>query len=388
MKNIYLLPTDKPSKLVIIYGTLRLNNVSLTKNLPYFKPHHIYITSDEIGKHGEYVYWGKDTERPIKFQRGEYLGAKKIILTTDPQLIAYGVQAIDDEFLEWFVKNPSCEFVKIGLKGNIIEGYHTVPSGQISSIYLKHEIFIPKQEQFIEFTNTNDCTSMIYNSEDEPKQESDDSYIKDQKERRRKLLNLIDKLELEQEKLQLSSKQETLEIKDGNQLAHQFEEWNTLFELQAQCKNLGFSELQIHSVLSNKFQLKNRDKVEKETLEKAAQIKYGKNPYDHSEKNGFIKGAEWMQERIYNEEEVLNILKKSHEDRWKKHSNTFLTKSKKFNLNNWIRENLSKQPQNNKMYNDFKSLWDFVLDRCVNHLDDELPQLGTFDEWFEQYKKK
>jgi hypothetical protein len=37
---------------------------------------------------------------------------KKIILTTDQDLIADGVQAIDDEFLEWFVKNPSCERVE------------------------------------------------------------------------------------------------------------------------------------------------------------------------------------------------------------------------------------------------------------------------------------
>jgi len=38
--------------------------------------------------------------------------SSKIILTTDPDLIADGVQAIDDEFLEWFIKNPSCEFIK------------------------------------------------------------------------------------------------------------------------------------------------------------------------------------------------------------------------------------------------------------------------------------
>jgi hypothetical protein len=38
---------------------------------------------------------------------------KKIILTTDQDLIKDGVQAIDDEFLEWFVKNPSCEEVEI-----------------------------------------------------------------------------------------------------------------------------------------------------------------------------------------------------------------------------------------------------------------------------------
>jgi hypothetical protein len=36
---------------------------------------------------------------------------KKIILTTDQDLIKDGVQAIDDEFLEWFVSNPSCEYI-------------------------------------------------------------------------------------------------------------------------------------------------------------------------------------------------------------------------------------------------------------------------------------
>jgi hypothetical protein len=40
-------------------------------------------------------------------------GYKEIILTTDQDLIKDGVQAIDDEFLEWFVQNPSCEVVKI-----------------------------------------------------------------------------------------------------------------------------------------------------------------------------------------------------------------------------------------------------------------------------------
>jgi hypothetical protein len=45
-------------------------------------------------------------------EEGDLTNWKKIILTTDQDLIADGVQAIDDEFLEWFVKNPSCEFVE------------------------------------------------------------------------------------------------------------------------------------------------------------------------------------------------------------------------------------------------------------------------------------
>ena len=41
--------------------------------------------------------------------KSEYL---EIILTTDDQLIKDGVQAIDEEFLKWVVKNPSCDFIR------------------------------------------------------------------------------------------------------------------------------------------------------------------------------------------------------------------------------------------------------------------------------------
>jgi hypothetical protein len=41
------------------------------------------------------------------------LNSKKIILTTDANLIANGVQEIDEEFLQWFVKNSSCEKVEV-----------------------------------------------------------------------------------------------------------------------------------------------------------------------------------------------------------------------------------------------------------------------------------
>jgi hypothetical protein len=50
----------------------------------------------------------------IKFHSGyDYRYYAKIILTTDQDLIKDGVQAIDDTFLEWFVKNPSCEEVEV-----------------------------------------------------------------------------------------------------------------------------------------------------------------------------------------------------------------------------------------------------------------------------------
>jgi hypothetical protein len=59
---------------------------------------------------------------------------KKIILTTDQDLIKDGVQAIDVEFLEWFVKNPSCESVKV--EGHIYKGQDET----------EYKIIIPKEE--------------------------------------------------------------------------------------------------------------------------------------------------------------------------------------------------------------------------------------------------
>lgn len=87
---------------------------------------HIYITTDEEIKEGDYFLHDETTIR-YKTNGTEYHGgdlchisgnrrypvseSKKIILTTDPLLD--GVQKIDDEFLEWFVKNPTCENIPI-----------------------------------------------------------------------------------------------------------------------------------------------------------------------------------------------------------------------------------------------------------------------------------
>jgi hypothetical protein len=76
----------------------------------------LFITNDEEIKEGGYVFWeGKIYKYRdfMKMRTPVYTDYFSIILTTDQDLIKDGVQAIDDEFLEWFVKNPSCEFVNI-----------------------------------------------------------------------------------------------------------------------------------------------------------------------------------------------------------------------------------------------------------------------------------
>jgi hypothetical protein len=161
MKNIHLLPTDKPSKKgdIVVWNGLKIWD-GIGK-----PPHHnqnIYITNDEEIKEGDNVILksGRLTKAEISqgvlgfktidgvaflyFQEGD----KKIILTTDGDLIKDGVQAIDDEFLDWFVNNSSCEFVEIK-KGSyelspmeeMLEKEY-VPKGTFDT----YKIIIPQEE--------------------------------------------------------------------------------------------------------------------------------------------------------------------------------------------------------------------------------------------------
>jgi hypothetical protein len=129
----------------------------------------IYITSDDEIKEGDITIYGKSLflvesilhksgpfrhlNPKIKIQ-GRFLPdmtigkfdsltpLKKIILTTDPD---FGVQSIDDEFLEWFVKNPSCEEVFITDDYEQINQENPITRGSTNVIH-KYKIIIPQEE--------------------------------------------------------------------------------------------------------------------------------------------------------------------------------------------------------------------------------------------------
>jgi hypothetical protein len=115
MKNIHVLPTDKPSQLVkgkhfyFYKDGIEKEFLDIDE-----KFQHIYITSNEEIKEGvDQWYLDKVLNESYNSGGAQYSSKQDvIILTTDQDLIKDGVQAIDDEFLEWFVKNPSCEEVK------------------------------------------------------------------------------------------------------------------------------------------------------------------------------------------------------------------------------------------------------------------------------------
>jgi hypothetical protein len=130
MKNIHVIPTDKPSRLFKDDFDKYFISINIDQEQNHFKPQNIYITNDEEIKEGDWLFANQGANKIVEIKEGNYpygsinnkgdmiFNSKhwksKIILTTDQDLIKDGVQAIDDEFLEWFVKNPSCESVEVG----------------------------------------------------------------------------------------------------------------------------------------------------------------------------------------------------------------------------------------------------------------------------------
>ena len=142
MKNIHILPTDKESR-------LWTNNLKRRLVLDEFPFHHptniaknIYITSDEGIKEGD---WHFKNDKMVTKSHIIDNTCKKIILTTDQDLINDGVQSIDDEFLEWFVKNPSCEFVEVIKDLFQVNQNNPVLKGS-TALVKQHKIIIPQEE--------------------------------------------------------------------------------------------------------------------------------------------------------------------------------------------------------------------------------------------------
>jgi hypothetical protein len=156
MKNIHILPTGKPSRLKQNKITKKYSLATKGIDLTMYTPQNIYITSDEyIGLSyyldGNLVRKGVVDDKEYWEVRKDY---KKIILTTDQDLIKDGVQAIDDEFLEWFVKNPICESVEVekyhGIDTSIAEVNAISGDGSLNwegkSDLRDYKIIIPKEE--------------------------------------------------------------------------------------------------------------------------------------------------------------------------------------------------------------------------------------------------
>jgi hypothetical protein len=141
MKNIHIVPTTQASRLVKSKFSDTLLLADMASKRAEWKRFNIYITSNEEIKEGEWFYSPKLLDAQKLFDRRDW---RKIILTTDVDLIKDGIQAIDDKFLEWFVKNPSCESVRV--EGHIYKGQDET----------EYRIIIPEEEPKLQCKDCND----------------------------------------------------------------------------------------------------------------------------------------------------------------------------------------------------------------------------------------
>ena len=315
MKNIHILPTDKPSRLVRFFT----NKFHLCKEiLPIEdeeKYQNIYITSsDKEIKEGDWVVFNElEIVKCIYSKNGEFLFSepltsssnhcfsyfKKIILTTDQDLIKDGVQAINDEFLEWFVKNTNCE--QISVEEVYFHGSGYYKASELSeqerekySFMKKYKIIIPKEEPKTMF-------------------ESLQEYFKN------------------------TSKEKVLE--DWNEFQQLDEEGITVKEFLENQKQETFVNEKCFKCGRNQYSSRkpfctddfcNKDfyqKPKQETLEEVAK-KYSENweettglDYENTvpsevNKLDFINGAKWQKEQnknLYSEEEVRQMFNRYNE---------------------------------------------------------------------------
>jgi hypothetical protein len=226
MKNIHVLPTGKPSR-------LKQNKITKKYSLSYgfidltsYTPVNIYITSDEEIKEGDRVinlnspYAHKelcriDNQLELeRYAKKTSNNCKKIILTTDVDLIADGVQAIDDEFLEWFVKNPGCESVEV-----LYEPKNFLDTKQgweylIVSKILKEEPTLEEEYLKDELKKYEGIGVVVLNKPEEPKQETPKEIAERYYEDEVSIAAFINgyKLAQEQDKLEIQDLKNRLDI--------------------------------------------------------------------------------------------------------------------------------------------------------------------------------
>jgi hypothetical protein len=317
MKNIHVLPTDKPSRLglnneILDYAPLfGFELFDKNKNFRH-NPVNIYITSDEEIKDGDWILEISDNSIfTIQIQPNTNLSKyKKIILTTDPSL-APDVQKIDDEFLEWFVKNPSCEEVEVIYEP---KNFFDVKKGW------EYKIIIPKEEpniidQWLEKNGNPEITKQV-----------DEEAKKLQKQHLIDMMKADEELGLYEQTKCYCGHTTTCDCgpeQETNLNKHQ----NSLAEYPGPRRSAIVSKQEI--TLEDIFNEEKKkgvkeliDKHKQETLEEAAERTYREyptNPIAKTEWNynkdincfrkrkAFINGAKWQQERMYSEEDLIDF---------------------------------------------------------------------------------
>lgn len=229
MKNIFVVPTTDATRLMRMFDHDRDELELSLQCCGWQYGVHVNITSYEEIKEGD---WCIDLDTDSVFRLGNWTTGRvvKIILTTAPTLIADGVQAINSEFLEWFIDNPTCEFVEV------------TKLDYLSSN--QYRIYDLPQIGYI-------CPHTKVQCDDECCVSAEDCHIVSQ-------ISVLEEPEQEAE---------------------------------------------------GKYFAENADSIivmKQGTLEKAAESEYA-TIHEQHQYDAFIKGAKWQAERMYTEEDIMNM---------------------------------------------------------------------------------
>ncbi len=299
MKNLYLLPTEKPSRLIwYTTGRYHLLKEPIFIDAPLKPSRHIYITSDEEIKEGDWCIeftpnnekitelFKCNEEQVLNILTGTDYKYKKVILTTDQDLINDDVQSIDDEFLKWFVKNPSCE--QISVEEVYFHGSGYYKASELSkqekekySFMKEYKIIIPKEESTF---YTKKCKCMIFEPNCFTGMCKNCGGILKEETKPKTILESL------QEYFKNTSKEKVLE--DWNEFQQLDEEGITVKEFLENQKQETLEEAKVNNLIK----LFGKDFH----LEPSSEIK--------NCNESFMAGAKWQQERMYSEEEVHKIL--------------------------------------------------------------------------------
>jgi hypothetical protein len=163
-KNVHLIRTDGPSRLGRFVDTGNLF-LRVPNDLPRGENVNMYITVDEEIKLNDYI---TDGYKVWKWKDdSSLLGRKKVVLSDDPTLLDSGVQAIPNDFLEWFVKNSDCEEVEVKHFGNCCGNQLIAECINCKNYNPVYKIILPKEEPKQEFTTVNGSSGCTITVTDE-----------------------------------------------------------------------------------------------------------------------------------------------------------------------------------------------------------------------------
>jgi hypothetical protein len=283
MKNVHLVPTKNQYK-----GSISLTpDGRLSTNVLIGIPYNLYITNSEEIKEGDWhlnIVTNKISKYNIGALNPNRYNYRKIILTTDTELIADGVQAIDDEFLEWFVKNPSCESVEVKKR---YSDFTVEP-------FIGYKIIIPQEEpkQSLSYDESvqhiltaHKIPKEYFGEKEDPIQETVEEFTKGQKYIQQDGIII----------LAGENKTDGMVIYEPIRswgVGHYSDEWNPkAFKLYQEPKSETLEE-----AAKNEYPIKMESCIE------------GKIDVNSYERNLFIKGAKYQAGISYNEEEVIELL--------------------------------------------------------------------------------